>query len=111
VYDRVVDDLGVPPASFDATDLVVTLEHTADGTRRLRAIEEVVDGEAGSFASLYDRTDGSLAATGRLDRGNARLLDTLARPGESYADVRAVFADRADGLAGDGAAISGAATR
>ena len=38
VYERVVEDLGVAPSSFGVTDLVVTTERTADGTRRVGAI-------------------------------------------------------------------------
>jgi type IV secretory pathway ATPase VirB11/archaellum biosynthesis ATPase len=99
VYDRVVDDLGVPPSSFGVTDLVVTLERTAEGARRVQAIEEVLDGRDGSFAAVFDRQSGDLASTGRIDRGNARLLATLSRPSESYADLRTVLAEGTDRLA------------
>jgi hypothetical protein len=48
----------------------------------------------GGFAALYDRSDGALSSTGRIDRGASRLLDDLAAPGESYADMRDALADR-----------------
>ena len=94
VYDRVVDDLGVPPSSFGVTDAIVTLEQTADGTRRVRTIEEVDGEQSPAFHPLFERTDDGLVATGRLDRGNARLLSTLAQPEETYADVRSLLTER-----------------
>jgi len=97
VFERVVSDLGVPSTSFGATDLVVTLERTGSGSRRVRAIEEVHSGgpsSSVSFAVLFERTDAGLEATGRIDRGNSQLLVELADPEESYAGIRDVLADR-----------------
>jgi type IV secretory pathway ATPase VirB11/archaellum biosynthesis ATPase len=96
VRERVVADLGVPASSFGVTDLVVSLEQTAEGTRRLRTIEEVHG--ADRFERLYARPDGTLDSTGRIERGNSRLVDSLCRPEESYAEVRTVLDERADGL-------------
>jgi flagellar protein FlaI len=93
VYERVVADLGVTPSSFGATDLVVTLE-IAEDNRRLRLVEEVVGGEDPTFETLFDRTGAGLEPTGRIDRGNSRLVASLATPDESYADVREQLADR-----------------
>lgn len=106
VRERVVSDLGVLESSFGVTDLLVSLTvcETAEGRqRRVRAIEEVrgPDERVGpgrhaggdgavSFEPLFERTGAGLSSTGRLGRGNSRLLETLANPGESYADVRAV---------------------
>ncbi|PSP21098.1 type II secretion protein [Halobacteriales archaeon QH_10_65_19] len=87
VHERVVSDLGVPASSFAATDLVVTLEVTGSGTRRVRCIEEVVGGERPAFEPLFERTESGLAATGRIDRGNSELVAALAGPEESYADL------------------------
>jgi type IV secretory pathway ATPase VirB11/archaellum biosynthesis ATPase len=105
VRERVVSDLGVPASSFATTDLVVTLEATEglEGRRRrVKAIEEVVDGDR--FESLFEierGTDGfdptgndALETTGRIDRGNSVLVASLAEAGESYAAVREVLADR-----------------
>jgi type IV secretory pathway ATPase VirB11/archaellum biosynthesis ATPase len=86
VHERVVSDLGVPASSFGATDLVVTLETTGSGTRRVRSIEEVV-GDQPAFEPLFERGSTGLAATGRLDRGNSRAAAALVGPGESYADL------------------------
>lgn len=103
-YERVVSDLGVSPTSFGVTDLVVTLEvaESAPQPRRVRAIEEVVGGEKPSFQPLYDRSDGPLAATGRVERGNSRLVTALAAPAETYADVRETLSDRRSRIQGRG---------
>jgi len=87
VYERVVTDLGVPPTSFGATDLVISLESTTRGVRRVSRIEEVV-GDETTFATLYERRADGLRSTGRVGRGESRLLERLAAPEESYADVR-----------------------
>ncbi len=98
VRERVVSDLGVPASSFGVTDLVVSLEQTADGTRRLRAIEEVHDGGTDRSELLYARSADTLEPTGRIDRGNSRLVDSLRCPDESYAELRAALDERADQL-------------
>lgn len=93
VYERVVEDLGVAPAAFGATDLVVTLEATAGG-RRVSHVEEVVGGDSPEFESLYAVGERGLSSTGRIERGNSRLVAALARPGEAYADVADLLEDR-----------------
>ncbi|QPV63920.1 type II/IV secretion system ATPase subunit [Halosimplex litoreum] len=124
VRERVVADLGVPESSFAATDVLVTLEaaEREDGTqRRVRAIEEVERtgggrGDAGDergsggaetveFVSLYERDGDGLGSTDRIERGNSRLVAALARPGESYADLRAELSARTEWL--DGLATTG----
>lgn len=95
VYDRVVSDLGVDPTAFDATDLVVTLEIAGEAqSRRIGAVEEVVDADAEVFNSLFDRPDGPLVSTGRIDRGNSRFVGSLAGPTETYEDVRRALSQR-----------------
>jgi len=109
VFERVVSDLNVPPSSFGATDLVVTVQayQTVDGReRRLSAIEEVIVGEDGiRFAPLYE-IDGDIArSTDRIDRGESRFVDRLTGPAEAYADIRRAVkarADRLEQLADDG---------
>jgi hypothetical protein len=119
VRERVVSDLGVPESTFAATDFVLTL----DADHRLSALEEVYtperseSGESGKsgksdqtgetrgtnstaqFTSLFDRggKDGS-PATGTLQRGNSRLLVSLARPEETYGDVLGLLQQRASRL-------------
>jgi len=94
VYERVVTDLGVSPSSFGATDLVVTLEVAGGTNRRVRLVEEVIGGESPAFEPLFEQCQTGLASTGRIDRGNSRIVATLAEPDESYADVRELLAAR-----------------
>lgn len=99
VRERVVSDLGVPASSFGDTDAVATVtarDENRGTVRRLTAIEEVVSGPNGpAFAPLY-AADGSAK---RLDRGDSRLFERLARAGESYADVRAALSARVEWMA------------
>jgi type IV secretory pathway ATPase VirB11/archaellum biosynthesis ATPase len=100
VRERVVSDLGVPVSSFAATDFVVTVEaYRNDGerTRRVRAVEEVIDRADGvRFAPLYAVDGDELSPTGRIDRGESHLVSALARPDETYAAVREQISARGD---------------
>lgn len=94
VYDRVVEDLGVSPASFGVTDAVATVEVDESGaepTHCVASIEEVTTREAPGFEPLIERTGDETAPTGRVERGNSRLVDSMAEPKESYSDVLAVL--------------------
>jgi type IV secretory pathway ATPase VirB11/archaellum biosynthesis ATPase len=94
VRERVVSDLGVPESSFAATDFVVTC--AAGDSRHVAAVAETRGTDAGvTFARLFARDGDGLAPTGTVDRGNSRLVERLAAPGESYADVRDVVDARA----------------
>ncbi|WP_440991023.1 ATPase, T2SS/T4P/T4SS family [Haloarchaeobius baliensis] len=103
VRERVVSDLGVPVSSFAVTDLVVTLRplDTPDGSvRRVCRIEEVRPaGDGVTFAPLFELDGRELQPTGCIDRGESELVASLARPGESYADVRAELGERTDAIA------------
>ncbi|MDZ7747419.1 MAG: ATPase, T2SS/T4P/T4SS family [Halobacteriales archaeon] len=81
VRERVTTDLGVAPTAFADTDLVVTLDRADD--RRIADVSEVVGRESPAFAPLFDP-----AETGRIDRGNSVVVAGLARPDETYSDVR-----------------------
>lgn len=124
VRERVVADLGVPESSFAETDLLVTCAVGEDATdtadadrpgRHVAAVEEVVRTDDGvDFAPLFalpdasrgsttasrdtqtplDDTETGLAATGRVERGNSRLVAALTRPDESYADLLDLLAAR-----------------
>ncbi|GAB3414212.1 hypothetical protein GCM10027435_08850 [Haloparvum alkalitolerans] len=91
VRERVVEDLGVAPSAFASTDLLVTL---AD--HEVTEISEVCGGRddtgaegAGCvrFEPLFERGTDGLAPTGRIDRGESRLVAGLAASTERYADV------------------------
>ncbi|GAB3319319.1 type II secretion protein [Haloplanus rallus] len=98
VFERVVSDLEVPASSFGATDFLVTL--SAGERRTVSSVEEVRDtGDGVAFESLFEPVGDGTEATGVVDRGNSRLVASLARPGESYADVLGVIDERASLLA------------
>ncbi|WP_276271133.1 ATPase, T2SS/T4P/T4SS family [Haloarcula litorea] len=98
VRERLVADLGVPPSSFGATDLIATLAPpSAAGGRGIASVEEVVDGDdSPGFAALFERDGETATATGRLQRGASHLVESLADPVESYADVLDGLADRTE---------------
>lgn len=121
VRERVVTDLGVPETAFADTDLIVTVgirdatanptenptdrEPHDDRVRRVTAVEEVIAVDDGSaFQPLFEPagsggSGGSgLSPTGRIDRGNSRLVAHLARSGESYGAVRDALEARATRL-------------
>ena len=89
VYDRVVHDIGVPPASFRATDVVVVCSSVRKNggqakERRLTQIAEVSksrwEDTGGAFNDLlvYDAAEGGLAATDRIDTGRSEALQGIA---------------------------------
>ncbi|RAW44604.1 type II secretion protein [Halorubrum sp. 48-1-W] len=92
VRERVVADLGVSPSSFAATDLLVILND-----HRVETVVEVTDhaGEV-TFDALFEREGERLVATGRVDRGESRLVAGLAGGGETYADVRSAIGLRTE---------------
>ncbi|WP_121743846.1 type II/IV secretion system ATPase subunit [Natronorubrum halophilum] len=98
VYERVVSDLDVEPSSFGATDLVVTVQthRTPNGReRRVARIEEVIASDDDIwFESLYELDGERAAPTGRIDRGESRIVDRLTGSSEEYAAVRRAIAER-----------------
>lgn len=90
VRERVVSDLGVPESSFRTTDLIVTI--VPDGSdRRVASIEEITD--EGPH-SLFALDASGVEPTGRIARGNSEFLASIARPDESYSDVRDLVDER-----------------
>jgi type IV secretory pathway ATPase VirB11/archaellum biosynthesis ATPase len=104
VLERVVSDLGVPASAFAVTDLVVTLEiggSRRDRRRRVKAVEEVTGPDPVEFRSLFDVTEDGLVASGRLERGNSRLLATLTDHAETYGGTLDVLRARTDRFRAD----------
>ncbi len=103
VYERVVSDLNVEPSSFAVTDLVVTVQayRTPEGRkRRVARIEEVLgSGDNVWFEPLFSLDGEHAASTGRIDRGESRIVDKLTGPTETYADVRTHLKRRREALA------------
>lgn len=97
VRERVTDDLDVDPAAFAATDLVVTCELAGGlggSTHRVAEVAEVLGPGAGADALLFETDGETLAAPGRIQRGNSELVASIAGPSESYSDVLRLLADR-----------------
>jgi type IV secretory pathway ATPase VirB11/archaellum biosynthesis ATPase len=101
VRERVVADLGVDPTAFAATDLVATVGRAGEGKRQLLAVEEVSE-DGTAFDPLFERTPAGLGSTGRVDRGESRLVAGLAGPTETYADVREAIERRGTAFRGNG---------
>ena len=92
VFDRVVNDLGVPPTSFKATDAVVVcgMLRSADGLRKFRRVVEVTEirkhwkedpVEEGGFANLmeYSAKEDMLKPTGTLLNGESYIINEIAK--------------------------------
>lgn len=91
VYDRVVNDLGVPKTSFKATDIVIVQNpiRSADGLHRVRRVVQIAEvrkhweedpiKEKG-FVELmeYDAKDDELKPTGTLTDGESEILSMIA---------------------------------
>lgn len=90
VYDRVVNDLGVPRTSFKATDLIVIANpiKSADGLHRVRRVTQITEVRKewendplaeGGFVDLmkYDAKTDSLVPTDALLNGDSYLLKAI----------------------------------
>ncbi len=92
VFDRVVNDLGVPPTSFKATDLVILCNRlrSADGLHIYRRVVEVVEVrkhwkhdplEENGFVTLmrYSAKEDQLKPTQTLLNGESWVLNQIAQ--------------------------------
>lgn len=92
VFDRVVNDLGVPPTSFKATDIVLVCNSlkTPDGMRAFRRIVELTEVrkhwksdpvEEGGFVNLleYSAKDDRMKPTKTLLTGESVVLNDVSR--------------------------------
>jgi len=92
VFDRVVNDLGVPPTSFKATDLVVVCNRlkTADGIHTFRRVVEVTEVkkhwkndpmDENGFVNLmeYSAAEDKLKPTDTLLNGESYILNEIAK--------------------------------
>jgi archaeal flagellar protein FlaI len=91
VYDRVVNDLGVPKTSFKATDIIIVANpvRTADGLHRERRVTEIVEVRKhweddpiaeGGFVALmkYNAHTDQLEPTDELINGDSDILKNIA---------------------------------
>jgi len=98
VFDRVVNDIGVPPTSFKATDLIVIANpvRTASGTRRQRRVLQITEVrktwqkdpmKENGFVDLmsYNPRKDTLEITDELRNGNSEVLKDIAARIREYA--------------------------
>jgi archaeal flagellar protein FlaI len=91
VYDRVVNDIGVPKTSFKATDIIVVANpvRSADGMHRSRRITQITEVrkhwdqdplQEGGFVDLmkYNAKKDELDVTDEIITGNSDVLKTIA---------------------------------
>jgi len=91
VFDRIVNDLGVPPTSFKATDFVIVCNKlkTPDGLKTFRRITEVTEVrkhwktdpvDEGGFVNLleYHADEDTLKPTDTLVNGESLILNQIA---------------------------------
>ncbi len=91
VFDRVVNDLGVPRTSFKATDIIVIANpiKSADGLHKLRRVTQITEvrkqweddpQKEGAFVDLmkYDAKIDSLKPTDALINGDSEIVKSIA---------------------------------
>ena len=91
VFDRVVNDLGVPPTSFKATDIVVTCNRltSPSGLHKYRRVTQIAEIrkewsddplKENAFVPLmkYDAKDDMLKPTDTLKNGESVILNSIA---------------------------------
>ncbi|MEM5812242.1 MAG: type II/IV secretion system ATPase subunit [Candidatus Aenigmatarchaeota archaeon] len=91
VYDRVVNDLGVPPTSFKATDIIPICKslRSADGMHRFRRMTEITEvrkeweknpTKEGAFVNLmeYSGKEDTLKPTSTFLNGESEILNRIA---------------------------------
>ena len=92
VYDRVVNDLGVPPTSFKAIDLITicNMLHSPDGLHRFRRVVALTEvrkhwkedpSTEGGFVNLmeYSAKEDRLKPTDTLIDGESEVLNAIAK--------------------------------
>lgn len=107
VFDRVVNDLGVPPTSFKATDIIVICGRlrTADGLHTFRRVLEVTEVrkrwqkdplEERGFVNLmeYSAKEDRLKPTDTLINGESLIINEIAKKvKEWHGDWEAVWSN------------------
>lgn len=91
VYDRVVNDIGVPKTSFKATDIIIVANpiKSADGLHSNRRVTQITEVQKfwtedplseGAFVDLmkYDVKKDTLVVTEALKNGESEILKTIA---------------------------------
>lgn len=97
VYDRLVNDIGVPKTSFKATDIIVVANpiKSADGLHKMRRILQITEvrkdwqddpAKEGAFVDLmkYNATTDQLEPTPELLNGESEILKDVAAKIKEY---------------------------
>lgn len=98
IFDRVVNDIGVPKTSFKATDIIMVVKpiKSADGLSRKRRVIQITEVRKtweddpvleGGFVDLftYDAKTDRLEPTDELISGNSEILKLIASQVKEYA--------------------------
>jgi type IV secretory pathway ATPase VirB11/archaellum biosynthesis ATPase len=99
IYDRVVNDIGVPSTSFKATDIIIIANpiRSADGLHKFRRVTQITEVRKDwekdpliehGFTDLmkYDPKDDELKITAELKNGESEILKTIASNIKEYAN-------------------------
>ena len=89
VYDRVVNDIGVPKTSFKAIDIIVTTNPVISGLKKYKRVLRITEVrkewdedplKEGAFVDLmvYNPLTDQLEVTDELRNGNSAILKTMA---------------------------------
>lgn len=98
IYDRLVNDIGVPNTSFKATDIIIIANpiKSADGLHKMRRVLQITEvrkdwdkdpGTEGGFVDLmkYNAVTDTLEATPELLNGESEILKEIASKVKEYA--------------------------
>jgi type IV secretory pathway ATPase VirB11/archaellum biosynthesis ATPase len=97
IYDRLVNDIGIPKTSFKATDIVIIANpiKSADGLHKLRRVLQITEvrkdwdedpNSEGGFVDLmkYNASTDQLEATPELLNGESEILKDIASKVKEY---------------------------
>lgn len=98
IFDRVVNDIGVPGTSFKATDIIIVANpiRSADGLHKFRRVTQITEVRKDwmkdplvehGFTDLmkYDPKDDELKISAELKNGESEILKTIAANIKEYA--------------------------
>jgi archaeal flagellar protein FlaI len=99
IYDRVVNDIGVPSTSFKATDIIIIANpiRSADGLHKFRRVTQITEVRKDwvndpliehGFVDLmkYDPKDDELKISAELKNGESEVLKSIAANIKDYAN-------------------------
>ncbi|MDP2973998.1 MAG: hypothetical protein Q8N60_03020, partial [Candidatus Diapherotrites archaeon] len=102
VYDRVVNDLGVPKGSFKVTDLIIMVRQIKSPTalkrvRRVTSVTEVLKDweDTPKFQDLlvYDPKKDELVPTDALLKGKSAFINSILETTKGYATYASMLLD------------------